>query len=63
MNATVMPNYVNIAWERAFALVFLATLFYRQNTIIKHQKSVADQKERKPKGGKGASKEQRVYCK
>lgn len=28
-DATIRPHYVNIAWERAFALVFLATLFYQ----------------------------------
>lgn len=24
----IRPHYVNIAWERAFALVYLSTLFY-----------------------------------
>jgi hypothetical protein len=27
-NAAIMPNYVNIAWENAFARSRLATLFY-----------------------------------
>lgn len=61
-NVPIMPNYVNIALERAFALAILATLFYRQNTNIKHQKSVAGQKERKPKQGKGATPRQGMFC-
>ncbi len=41
MNAAIMPNYVNIAWERVTALALFVNAFLPLKINGKHQKSVA----------------------
>lgn len=54
-----MPNYVNIAWERALALAFLATLFYLKNQslnikkVLQAKKSGSPSREREQRQDKG----------
>ena len=40
MNATIMPNYVNIAWERVTTLALFVNAFLLMKINLKYQKSV-----------------------
>ena len=50
------------SFGKGFCSGLFSNSFLPLKSNIKHQKSVADQKERKPKRGKGATPRQRMFC-